>query len=585
MFFFKNQYFLNSFKKNWILFLIIVLGASLRLFGITYNLPLSSPVGDEVRLVSGSLKMLSQGSFIPDFAHGSYFPLLYYLFIPGLLIYALFLLLFSDINSLIGIKDSVILSLGSWLIVGRLISVILGVASIYLLYLIAQKLFNDKNISLIAALIFALSPLNVALSHFGRVWTPQLFFILLALYFCLKFFINSGGKITYKRLLIIAILILLSFATNLIGALSYILFLLILLIFYFQLQIKYFFRFLISKKSLFFHLLLLGGIFLTLFLSKSSLITYGLGFRLLVSPGSEKVASWVGTIWDVNLLHRIGLSLSFLWQFETIVFLLFIPAFWLIYKNHRKSFYFLLFSFLIFFISLGPPILHSTRPRYIFLSFPFLFISVAYLINIYFKKIARKSVLLSLLFIIILISPVLFINLKYDYLLHKNGTKLTLYNWIENNLQPDENILLINTYFLQDIVPNEEVIKLIKENSPQYYSTRISYLENDLFNRSNPRKYGVYSSGFICEWPIEIVKNIKFDYLAISRTSGNFDFLNICDNLPMRHLSKKALIFEEDTAPFYDYSIEGGVPLESYRPLYFIDKLGAKISIYKVEMD
>jgi len=576
---------MSFFKKNWILFLILILGVSLRLFGITYDLPLSSPVGDEVRLVSGSLKMLSQKSLIIDFVHGSYFPLLYYLYIPGMLIYALFLFLFSDINSLIGIKDSIILSLGSWLIVGRLITVILGVASIYLLYLITQKIFNDKNVSLIAALIFALSPLNVALSHFGRVWTPQLFFILLALYFCLRFFINSDNKITYKRLLITAILILLSFATNLVGALSYILFLLILLIFYFQLQIKSFFRFLFSKKSLFFHFLLLGGIFLTLFLSKSSLITYSLGFRLLVFPGSEKVGSWVGTIWDTNLLNRIGLSLSFLWQFETVVFLLFIPAFWLIYKNHRKSFYFLLFSFLIFFISLGPLLLHSARSRYMSLFFPFLFIPVAYLINIYFKKITRKSVFLGLLFIFILISPVLFINLKYDYLLYKDSTRLALYNWIENNLQPDENILLVDAYFLQDIVPNEEVIKLIKENSSQYYSTRISYLENDLFNRLNPRKYGVYSSGFICEWPVEVVKNIKFDYLAVSGTPGNLNSLNICEDIPMRHFSEKNLVFEEDTAPFYNYSIEGGFPLESYRSLYFIDKLGAKISIYKVEMD
>ena len=573
---------MSFFKKNWILFLVITLGLLLRLFGITYDLPLSSPVGDEVRIVSGSLKMLNQKSLIIDFVHGSYFPLLYYLYIPGLLVYALFLFLFSDINSLLAIKDSVILSLGSWLIVGRLISVILGVASIYLLYLITQRLFNSKNVSLIAALFFALSPINVALSHFGKVWAPQLFFILLALYFCLRFFINSDSKITYKRLLITAVLILLSFATNLIGALSYVLFLLILLIFYFQLQIKYFFRFLISKKSWFFHFLLLGGTFLTLFLSKSSLITYGLGFRLLIFPGSGKTGSWIGTIWDTNLLYRIGLSLSFLWQFETVVFLLFIPAFWLIYKSHRKSFYFLLFSFLIL---LGPPLLHSTRFRYISPSFSFLFIPVAYLINVYFKKITKKNVFLGLLFIFILISPVLFINLKYDYLLYKNSTRLTLYNWIENNLQPDENILLVDAYFLQDIVPNEEVIKLIKENSPQYYSTRLSYLENDLFNRLSPRKYGIYSSGFICQWPIEVIKNIKFDYLAISGIHDNMNLSDICENIPMRRFSKKSLILKEDTGPFYGYSIEGGSPLESYRPLYFIDKLGAKISIYKVEMD
>ena len=300
-------------------------------------------------------------------------------------------------------------------------------------------------------------------------------------------------------------------------------------------------------------------------------------------PNSVMVKPWIGTVWDANLLHRIGLSLGFLWQFETFVFLLFVPAFWLIYKSSKKNFYFLLSSFLLFFITLGPPLLHLTRSRYIFLAFPFLFITVAYLINIYFRKITKKSILLGLLFLFILISPVLFIDLKYDYLLYKDSTKLTLYNWIKDNLKSDENILLVDVYFLQDLVPNEEVIRLIKENSSQYYSTRLSYLENDLFKRQNLVKYGIYSAGFICEWPLEVFENIKFDYVVVSGTSNSLNSLNICDNIPMSYFSKKTLVFEKDTAPFYNYSIEGGNPLESYRPLYYIDKLGTKISIYKVK--
>jgi hypothetical protein len=583
MFSLKKQYILEKINKNWILFLIIILGAFLRLFGINYDLPLSSPVGDEIRLLSGSLKMLNEKSFIVNSAYGSYFPLLYYLYIPGLLVYALLSLFFSDLNSLESIKDSVFLSLGSWLIVGRLISVILGVLSIYLFYLITQKLFNNKNVSLIAALFFSLNPLNVALSHFGRIWAPQMFFILLALYFCLRFFVDSNNKITHKKLLIAVIFIILSIAANLFGFFSYFIFLLILFIFYFEFNFKKFFIFLISKKSLFFHTLLLMGIFLIFFLSRSSLLLYGSGFRIMISPASGEIASWVGTVWDTNIIHRIGLSLSFLWQLETIIFLLFVPSFWLIYKYNKKNFYFLLLLFLTFFLLIGPPLLHSTRSRYMSLAFPFLSIPVAYFVNVYFKKISKKNIFLGLIFILILIFPTLFINLKYDYLLSKNSTRLTLYNWIKENVKPNENILLINDYFLQDIIPNEEVIRLIKENSPQYYSTRLYYLENDLFKKLDLHKYGIYSSGFICEWPRESFENIKFDYLVVSETNNDFNPLNICDDITVNYFSNKELVFEENTAPFYNYSIENGMPLNSYRPIYLINKLGPKISIYKIK--
>lgn len=76
---------------------------------------------------------------------------------------------------------------------------LLGVASVYLVFLITRRLFNVK-IGLFAALILAITPFHVRDSHYITTDIPSLFFILLSIYsfICLyfkpklKWFILSG---------------------------------------------------------------------------------------------------------------------------------------------------------------------------------------------------------------------------------------------------------------------------------------------------------------------------------------------------------------------------------------------------------
>lgn len=578
---------LSFLKRNHPLILIIFLGVVLRAWGIFYDMPLSSSVGDEMRLLAGGLKMVSEKSLIPIAGEGQgiYFPLMYYVYAVGVIIYTAFLLFFGGFKSISQIKDSVILSVGDWLVVGRSLSIIMGAASILLIYLISQKIFNKKSISYLAALFFALSPLNSILSHFGKIWPAQTFFMLLSVYFFLHFWHGTAIVAPVRKVFWSAVLIISSFAVNIFGLITYPIFLLVVFVYHCNLDWKKYFSFLISRWSIIFHGILVAGLALVLFLAKDALAIYKLGWKIFIHNSTDKVITGEAVFWDLPRWEKVGLTFNMLLQFETVLFILLVPAFWLLYKKNRQIFYFLLPIFLTFFIFLGPPILTATRPRYLSFLVPFMVLPVAYLAQSILSWLNKKNVFLTIIVFFIFIIPSLFINLRYDYLLQQNSTKLALYNWIEQNLKPGEKVLIYGMYLLQDIIPDQQLVNLVKEYSPNYYSTRLKYLDNKLPNYLDGG-YGVYSTGFVCEWPREVVEKINFDYIVTSRILEGPVWipgsLMACDNIPIYKLTPDQLILHLKVAPFFTYTIESGVPLESYRPLWQIKKLGADIYIYKI---
>jgi 4-amino-4-deoxy-L-arabinose transferase-like glycosyltransferase len=187
--------FVHIVKKYYLLILVLLLAFFVRFWGIAYDQGFMSAISDEMKIISSSLKMLNDFSFIPDFRYGGvYFPLMYYVYMPGIFIYMLFLFLSGTVTSLIGLKEFTVLNLGDWLIVGRMTSVILGVGSVYLVYLISQRLFKNKLASYLTALFMATNPLHVSLSQIGKHWGPQMFFILLAFYTYLYYWQDPSKK-------------------------------------------------------------------------------------------------------------------------------------------------------------------------------------------------------------------------------------------------------------------------------------------------------------------------------------------------------------------------------------------------------
>lgn len=74
---------------------------------------------------------------------------------------------------------------GSGEVAARAMSVLFGVGTVYIIYLIGKKLF-DKKIGLFSALLLATAPLHIYYSQEARMYVPATFFVALAVLFFLK---------------------------------------------------------------------------------------------------------------------------------------------------------------------------------------------------------------------------------------------------------------------------------------------------------------------------------------------------------------------------------------------------------------
>ncbi len=197
-------------KANKLLTVILLLAFFLRFIGLIPNI--DHPDEGFVQIKSWDLvkNIVTQGDFDPHtFKYGTlffylqtlvYFPVLYvtyFLSNANILISSSFSSPGLDFNEF---HEEAIRKFADTLtLVGRAEVALFGLFSIFILYLIGQKLFN-KNIGLLAAFFFAISPLHVRDSHYITTDVPSLFTFLLALYFFVllwqekrwKWFILSG---------------------------------------------------------------------------------------------------------------------------------------------------------------------------------------------------------------------------------------------------------------------------------------------------------------------------------------------------------------------------------------------------------
>lgn len=133
--------------------LILTAGLILRVFKLDQSLWLDEAIN--VTFV----KNLNLKSLIFEYAIGDFHPPLYHIFLRG------WVLLF-----------------GTSEIAVRLPSVILGLATVYVAYLICRKLFEEKT-ALISATLIATSPLHIYYSQEARMYMLAAFFASLSVYF------------------------------------------------------------------------------------------------------------------------------------------------------------------------------------------------------------------------------------------------------------------------------------------------------------------------------------------------------------------------------------------------------------------
>ena len=153
------------FIKNWVLIAIIIVGAFFRLYQIDGYMEFLGDQGRDVSIIRDFLKKGDLFFIGPQTSIGNMYlgPYFYYLITPSL-----WLANFSPVGPAVFIA-------------------LINIATIFLIYFVSNRWFN-RNVGLIAAFLFAISPVVIKYSNF--IWNPNImpFFALLFIYFFFESF-------------------------------------------------------------------------------------------------------------------------------------------------------------------------------------------------------------------------------------------------------------------------------------------------------------------------------------------------------------------------------------------------------------
>lgn len=177
---------------------VLLLAAILRLYQLDFGRPfLYHP--DEIKLVTQAGRLLETRFMDKDAYFGIrvYPPFYTYMLAGAMGVYILGGLVTGHFESLSSVTQAYQTDPFQFFMVSRLLVVLMGVATVYLLYLLAKRLYSNK-IALIAALLLAVSFLHVRNSHFGTVDVPSTFLGIWTIY--LAVLIQQTGRLNYYML-------------------------------------------------------------------------------------------------------------------------------------------------------------------------------------------------------------------------------------------------------------------------------------------------------------------------------------------------------------------------------------------------
>ena len=183
-----------------ILFAILLLAAILRIVGAPHGLPLFV-ADDEPPFVLAALKMLELKTLLPA-AHDEFQDFLYY---PPYLAYLLlpfFALVSGFIYLQVGNVDVLKIAVASdpsvFFLTARLVTVALGVLSVYFIYRFVLNMWKEDTPALWAAFFAAMSLLAVTLSSVARHWTAVFFIFSVILFFLSNYALSVRKRYTYS---------------------------------------------------------------------------------------------------------------------------------------------------------------------------------------------------------------------------------------------------------------------------------------------------------------------------------------------------------------------------------------------------
>ena len=169
-----------------LLLAVLVLALALRLKGVTYGLPYSFVNADESTVLPKAFAA-ARGHLNPQFF---FYPSLYFYLVAAVYVPAAAAWWLLGNGNLLA-TTSFVTDPGPYFLLGRLLSVAMGTASVYLVYRLGRDAFGRAP-GLVAALLFAVAPLHVAYSHMAVTDVTAVALSLLALVLLQQAAIRGG---------------------------------------------------------------------------------------------------------------------------------------------------------------------------------------------------------------------------------------------------------------------------------------------------------------------------------------------------------------------------------------------------------
>ncbi len=521
-------------KHTLLLIAVILLALALRISGIVYGLPLWL-INDEPSTVLGALKMMELKSVIPALHTQEMSSVLYY---PPYISY-LYLLPFSIIAGFQTVVQGlsvpeIVANLSPYFIAARLISILAGLISIWLVYKISESLFESKKAALVSTAFAATSLINISLSMSARHW------IFISLIYSLAFYFLFRKK-NYSWFSIIAAIGM--------GISSISMFLFALLpLWYFVVEKKTLANLkkdLSSKK--FWIVVVVTGL-----ISFLPSVLYPMSNGFIVDITSSASKSILGII--LSPFKFIGL----LTNSEPVLVISFVIGFIaLCIKNKRLG---LTFGAFIYFYSVVYYILFRYESRFLLPILPLIYSAAGY---------AFISVLKNKYYLILLVIP-LCASLMLSYLTVHNDSRIHAINWVYENADKKEKIL---TYGSQLRIPTTaSAVAELRSIEPNALR-KIDTAEEKL-NKANIHSLNIYTvqdTAFLAKLPDYARKN-GYTLYVIEKSDSDI-------GIAANSIPQQKVLASFGTNP--RYSIATSEFPGSLRSLFKTSMLGPIIYIYR----
>lgn len=408
------------FSSRWLLIYILVFAFLVRIVGIGYGLPLWL-IDDEPPFTLAALKMLQlktlfPASYLEEFKTILYYPpyLSYLYLLPFFILLGMKYLIFNGgMEQFIYYLTS---NLSQFFIIARLINVVLGTISVFLVYKISKNIFSEVAPALFGSFFLGVSLAYIMFSSVGRHWLPVSVFFVLIL-----FFLSHKNWSFHKRYFLAILAAGIGIGISPIIGIAIIL---ILLWYFFYEQRKL--AALLTDKLFYPIYLAFGG----LVVLPAVIYPRSFGFRGDLTAAESKTI--------LGIIQSPFLFLKPVFLSEPILVLGAVLG--LIFLWIKKKNLFWAVSLFIFAYSAIFYWLFRYEHRFTLPLVPILALLAGYGVWSAYQAVNFKRIAVAVIFILCLILTT--ISLRFGYLVYNDDSRIHLRNWVEENLPAGSKILV-----------------------------------------------------------------------------------------------------------------------------------------------